>query len=168
MEFRAFGFGAIAVVMGDLYLLDPDEAHGAERGVRLEVRLVERDLRPDALFAAAPVTLGRPLWRADLLEAVDQPGTLDRAHQHTDFAGWEPGEREFTDMAGDPVGWVAARLGDLGSVLGPAGPGAAADVARVRQAVPEIRAAIERLLGGIRARPLTNFPGAGPARVGWF
>ena len=168
MEFCAFGFDTIAVVVSDLYLLDPGEVHGAERGVRLEVRLVERDLGPDALFAASPVTLGRPLWRADLLEAVDQPATLDRAHHHTDFAGWEPGEREFTDMAGDPVGWVTARLDDLDSVLGPVGPGLAGDVARVRQAVPEIRAAIERLLGGIRARPLTAFPAAGPARVGWF
>jgi hypothetical protein len=168
MEFCTFGFDAVAVVIGDLYLLDPGETHGAERGVRLEIRLIERELSQDALFAAAPVTLGRPLWRADLLEAVDHPGTLDRAHHHTEFADWEPSEREFTDMAGDPVGWVTARLGNLDGVLGPAGPRAAADADRVRQAVPEVRAAIERLLGGIRARPLTAFPAAGPARVGWF
>lgn len=172
MEFCVFGFDTIAVVVSDLYLLDPGETHGAERGVRLEVRLIERDLDPDALFAAGPVTFGRPLWRADLLESVDRPGTLDRAHQHTVFAGWEPGEREFTDMAGDPVAWAAARLADLGGVLPPAGtgpaPASAAELGRIRQAAPEIRAAADRLLAGVRARPLTDFPARGPARVGWF
>jgi len=42
--FYVFGFERVGVVMGDLYFVDPDPLpgqKGAERGVRLEVRLVE-------------------------------------------------------------------------------------------------------------------------------
>jgi hypothetical protein len=173
VKLYAFGFDTIAVVASDLYLLDPEAAHGAEQGVRLEVRLVERDLDPDALFAAAPVTMGRPLWRADLLESVDHPGTLDRAHHHTVFAGWDPGDREVApDMTEDPIGWVVARLGDLASVLGqsPTSPGrvAPADLAQVRRSIPEIREAIQRLLSEVRATSSATRPAQGPARVGWL
>jgi hypothetical protein len=169
----AFGFDTIAVVASDLYLLDPDADHGAEQGVRIEVRLIERDLDPGALFAAAPVTLGRPLWRADLLESVDHPGTLDRAHHHTVFEGWEPGDREFDpDMTDDPVAWVVARLSDLASVLGPGaasrGDVAPDDLTEVRGALPEIREAIDRLLSEVRARPSASHPAQAPARVGWL
>ena len=41
----AFGFDRIGVVVGDLYFVNPDPApgqEGPERGVRLEVRLLER------------------------------------------------------------------------------------------------------------------------------
>jgi hypothetical protein len=169
----AFGFDTIAVVASDLYLLDPEAAHGAEQGVRLEVRLIQRDLDPGALFAAAPVTLGRPLWRADLLESVDHPGTLDRAHHHTVFEGWEPGDREFApDMTDDPIAWVVARLSDLASVLGQgvtsSGYVAPDDLAQVRSAIPEIREAIQQLLSEVRARPSVTDPAQGPARVGWL
>lgn len=40
----AFGFERVGVVMGDLYFIDPDPLsgqEGAERGVRLEIRLLE-------------------------------------------------------------------------------------------------------------------------------
>ena len=173
MKLCAFGFDTIAVVASDLYLLDPEADHGAEQGVRVEVRLIERDLDPDALFAAAPVTLGRPLWRADLLESVDHPGTLDRAHHHTVFEEWEPGDREFDPgMSDDPVAWVVGRLSDLASILGPDAtvPGFVApdDPAQVQSAIPEIREAIHRLLSEVRARPSGTHPAQGPARVGWL
>ncbi len=45
--FYALGFERVGVVMGDLYFIDPDPLpgqEGAERGVRLEVRLLEAAL----------------------------------------------------------------------------------------------------------------------------
>ena len=42
--FYAFGFERVGVVMGELYFVDPNPLpgqEGAERGVRLEVRLIE-------------------------------------------------------------------------------------------------------------------------------
>jgi hypothetical protein len=177
MMLYAFGFDTIAVVASDLYLLDPEADDRGEQGVRLEVRLAGRELDPDALFAAAPITLGQPLWRVDLLESVDHPGTLDRAHHHTVFVGWDPGDREFAvGMGGDPVAWVATRLSDLAGVLEetgtPAGLVSAGDLKHVRDAVPEIREAIGRLLAGVRAgrlaRPPAPHPAGGAARVGWL
>ena len=41
----AFGFEQIGVVVGDLYFLDPNPSvgqEGAERGVRLELRMLDR------------------------------------------------------------------------------------------------------------------------------
>src|SRR5262249_40422250 len=82
----AWGFERVAVVAGDLYFLDPDPSpgqEGAERGVRLEVRLLERPPLTGSIYAAQPIVIDRPVWRADLLESVDGPaGSHDRTHHH--------------------------------------------------------------------------------------
>ena len=46
-----FGFDRVAVVVGDLYFVDPDPSpgqEGAEHGVRVEVRFIEADTAPRA------------------------------------------------------------------------------------------------------------------------
>ena len=95
-----FGFQHIGVVVSDLYFVDPepDEGQeGAERGVRLEVRLLEAGSVDGSIYAARPISVARPVWRADLLETADgPPGSLDRTHHHPAFRGWEPGSRRST------------------------------------------------------------------------
>jgi hypothetical protein len=69
----AWGFDKVGVVAGDLYFVDPDPGpgqEGAERGVRLEVRFLERPPLSGSIYAAQPIVIDRPVWRADLLETV--------------------------------------------------------------------------------------------------
>lgn len=163
----AFAFETAAVVVGDLYFNDPEAGHGAEQGVRLEVRLADRETDPESIFAAAPITLGRPVWRVDLLEAVDEPGTLDRAHHHPEFDDWEPCDREFdATMTADPIEWTVDRLARLQHENLSEDEGS-----QIRTALPEIRTAIERLLAVARAQDFAADPPAAadePARVGWL
>jgi hypothetical protein len=173
----AFGFDRVGVVVGDLYFVDPDPTpgqEGAERGVRLEVRLLERRPLQGGIYSAQPIAVDRPVWRADLLEAVASPGTLDRAHHHPRFVGWEPGPRVFVpELSADPVGWVGGRLSDLDRLLDEAGVERAelgpTEADQVRAAVPEIVDAVRRLLERVRSddAPLVETRGDG-ARVGWL
>lgn len=176
-----FGFDRVGVAVCDLYFLDPEPEpgqEGGEQGVRLEVRVLERGPLPGSVYSAQPVAVSTPVWRADLLESVANPGSLDRAHHHPRFDGWEPGRRHFDDdLTADPVAWVGGRLADLDQLVAGAGMGpevlGADDAAAVRHAVPEIVATIERLLDRARAagwaRPgRAPAPGPGGARVGWL
>jgi hypothetical protein len=146
-----FGFDELGVVVGDLYIVDPDPLpgqEGPEWGVRLEVRVLERRPLEGDIYSAQPILVGRPLWRADLLEAVDHPGTLDRAHHHPTFEadGWSPCSRVFEPaLTADPVGWVGQRL---------------AGYDEVRPAVPEILDVVRRLLDRIRSGELAQAPTA--------
>jgi hypothetical protein len=176
-----FAFDRVAVAACDLFFEDPAPEpgqEGAEQGVRLEVRAIERTPLRGSIYSAQPIALERPLWRADLLESVANPGSLDRAHHHPRFTDWEPGRRHFDPaMTADPVAWVGARLADLDGLLREAGVESdvvgARDVADVEAAVPEITAAVERLLASVRAagygdpaqRPPAGLDGA---RVGWL
>lgn len=180
----AWGFERVGVVAGDLYFVDPDPApgqEGAERGVRLEVRLLERPPLTGSIYAAQPIVIDRPIWRADLLETVaGPPGSHDRTHHHPKFRGWEPGRRQFEpEMTEDPIGWLTARLQDLpglmeGAEIDPseAGPDDAAALAGV---APEIGKAVEGLLARVRAGELAKEPQPDPggepfaaARVSWL
>src|SRR5260370_21428092 len=93
----AFGFGRVGVLISALYFIDPKPLEGqesAERGVRLEVRMLDRGELKGSIYSAQPIGIGRPVWRAALLESVDSPtGSLDRAHSHPVFAGLEPTDR---------------------------------------------------------------------------
>ena len=170
-----FGFDTVAVVACDLYFYNPEAQQGAEQGVRVELRLVERG-ETGTVFAAAPITLGRPIWRADLLESVHRPGTLDRAHQHRSFDGWEPNDREFDDdLSADPVGWLGGRIADLDRLITETGTDrtliSPADADAARAVLPAIESAVRWLLDGVRAGQLGQPPapaGTGPARVGWL
>jgi hypothetical protein len=174
----AFGFDRIGVVVSDLYFVNPDPEpgqEGPEQGVRLEVRLLERGELRGSIYSARPITVARPLWRADLLESVSRPGSLDRAHHHPRFSGWEPGRRHFVEeMTADPVAWLAGRLSDLGPVLEAAGASedvGPSEVEEVQRAAPQIVEAVRRLLDGVRAGQLAQPPEAASpesARLSWL
>ena len=163
----AFGFERVGVLVGDLYFVDPRPAkgqEGAEHGVRLELRMLDRGALKGSVYSAQPIEVGQPIWRADLLESVEgRPGSFDRTHHHPAFTGWEPGRRVFTrELSADPLGWLAARLADLDALLAEAGfePGAAGpgDARSLRDAAPEIVDATRRLLEKVRSGELGNPP----------
>jgi hypothetical protein len=175
-----FAFERVGVAVSDLFFVDPQPhpgQEGAERGVRLEVRLFERPPLTGSIYAAQAIVADRPIWRADLLESVAGPmGSFDRTHHHPSFSGWDPCPRVFdTDLSARPVEWVAERLGDLPSLLGGAGLDESAvgphDAEQLRAAVPEITATVQRLLDRVHAGELATAPGSdlGPSvRASWL
>jgi hypothetical protein len=174
-----FGFESIGVVISDLYFVDPDPGpgqEGAERGVRLEVRKLDRGELRGSIYSAQPISVGQPIWRGDLLESVaGTPGSHDRTHHHPRFTGWEPGYRQFVEeLSADALGWLASHLADLDGLLADAGVPATEvdprDGASLRDAVPEIIESVRRLLERVRAGEAAR-PPAGKltsARVGWL
>lgn len=180
MVLYAFGFERICVVIGDLYFIDPAPLpgqEGAERGVRLELRLLAPGELRGSIYSARPIVIDRPVWRVDLLEAVaGTPGSLDRAHHHPAFSGWDPGSRHFVEgLSAQPLPWVAAQLSDLNVLLAQAGlagsevgPG---DAEALRRAVPEITDVLERLLDRVKTGELARLPSndtLSSARSGWL
>lgn len=176
----AFGFERVGILVSDMYIVIPTPRpgeEGAERGVRLEVRLLERGELRGSIYSARPIEVGLPVWRADLLEAVDgPPGSLNRAHHHPAFRGWEPGRRVFNaGLAASPVPWVAGQLSDLEGMLERAGVArdevTAADAESLRRCVPEITRVVDRLLEQVRGGELAAAPDGetvASARVGWL
>jgi hypothetical protein len=175
-----FGFEQIGVVLCDLYFLDPNPGkgqEGAEHGVRLELRALERGDLKGSIYSAQPIAVGQPIWRVDLLESVDgKPGSFDRTHHHPAFTGWEPGHRVFVrELSADPIAWLGRKLSDLPQVLKDAGVSAdvaaPGDAESLRAAVPDILAATEGLLAKVRAGELGTAPADGPAdsiRASWL
>lgn len=177
----AFGFDKLGVLVSDLYFVHPAPEkgqEGAEHGVRLELRQLESGDLKGSVYSARPITAGKPIWRADLLETVDgQPGSFDRTHHHPRFSGWNESKRVFErELSADPIGWLERKLSDLPSLLAQAdvaadtvGPG---DLAGLRHAVPEILDVIQRLLARVRAgelgRPPDGPPSDGVVRTGWL
>ncbi len=162
----SLAFDRIGVVVSDIYFLDPDPIpgqEGAERGVRLELRRFERDKLNGSIYSAVPIHIGKPIWRVDLLESVSsEPGSLDRAHHHPRFHGWEPTQRVFVDeLSASPVQWVRDQFAQIDSVLDHAHYSGdeleTNDVESLRQAGPTVANMVEYLLDEIRegrgARP---------------
>jgi hypothetical protein len=176
----AFAFEQVGVVVGDLYFVDPSPAagqEGAERGVRLEVRIFERPPVEGSVYAAQAIHVARPIWRADLLERVDGPyGSFDRTHHHPQFHGWEPSRRAFVpELSANPVEYVGEKLADLDGLLAGADMSPAdvapTDADDLRAAVPEILDATRRLLERVHAGELATAPAGadgGFARAGWL
>lgn len=176
----AFAFERVGVVIGDLYFVDPNPGEGqegAERGVRLEVRIFERPPVEGSIYAAQEIHVGRPIWRADLLERVEGPyGSFDRTHHHPQFRGWEPGRRKFEPgLSANPIEYVGEQLADLDGLLAGAEltPAAVAptDAAELRAAVPEILDAVGRLLARVHTGELATAPEGADvdfARAGWL
>ena len=177
--FAAFGFEALGVVVGDMYFVDPNPREGQEtpeRGVRLELRVVDRAEPQGSIYAGVPIAFNRPVWRVDLFGSTESPpGTLDRAHHHPRFNGWEPGRRHFVpELTADPVAWLADELADPAAVLTRAGvdPDAVseADKTGLAAAAPEIVAAVKGMLDGVRDGELAPYPAesVAAARTGWL
>jgi hypothetical protein len=177
--FAAFGFETLGVVVGDMYFVDPRPLEGQEtpeRGVRLELRLVDRSDPQGSIYAGVPIAFTRPLWRVDLFGSTESPpGTLDRAHHHPRFDGWEPGRRHFVpELSADPVSWLADQLADPAAVLARAGVDAdevtEADITGLAAAAPDIVAAVKRMLDGVRDGQLAPSPPepVAAARTGWL
>lgn len=173
------GFQRVGVVISDLYFVDPDPGEGqagAERGVRLEVRLLEAGTVDGTIYAARPISVGRPVWRADLLETADgPPGSFDRTHHHPEVRGWEPGKRSFdAGLSAQPVAWLGQALSDLPRLLSQAqlSPGEVGpdDARQLRDAVPEILDVVNRLLVRVHAGDLAAGPdgAVGAARLSWL
>jgi hypothetical protein len=175
-----FGFERTAVVLSDLYFVDPEPLEGQEgpeRGVRVEVRLLARGELRGSIYSAQPIEIGILVWRADLLESADgRPGSFDRTHHHPGVQGWEPGRRVFEEaLSADPVTWLGSQLCDLERLLASAGlggdPADPGDAENLRECVPEVLAAASRLLDRVHAGKLGQPPGGGPlasARAGWL
>ncbi|MCL2393125.1 MAG: hypothetical protein FWC87_00430 [Acidimicrobiaceae bacterium] len=175
----AFGFETIGVLVGDTYFLDPVQKsgqEGPERGVRLEIRLVDRGEPQGSVYAGVPIGFERPVWRVDLFGSLDAaPGTLDRAHHHPRFEGWEPGGRFFEpELSADPLSWLAGQLADPAALLARAGVPAdrvtKSDERGLAAAAPDIVATVGRMLDGVWHGDLAPAPAepVGGARVGWL
>lgn len=177
--FAAFGFETLGVVVADMFFIDPAPIEGQEtpeRGVRLELRLVDRAEPQGSIYAGVPISFTRPVWRVDLFGSTDRPpGTLDRAHHHPRFNGWEPGRRHFVpELSADPVSWLAGALADPAAVLARAGIDpdevSEADKAGLAAAGPDIVAVVKRMLDGVRDGELASAPAEPVAavRTGWL
>jgi hypothetical protein len=180
--FQAFVFEKIGVVLGDLYFLDPEPAkgqEGPEHGVRLELRVFGHGEPNGSIYAAVPITAGRPIWRVDLLESVDGTiGSNDRAHHHPSFSKrtWDPRPREFRrDLMADPLGWLGEQLADLPAVLERAGVepeiAAPSDAGSLRELAPVIVSTARFMLDKVRAGELGTPPAddaADSIRNGWL
>jgi hypothetical protein len=177
---QAFAFDRLGVVVGDLYFKDPKPGKGqdgAEHGVRLELRVINRGEPKGTIYAAIPIEVAEPVWRVDLLESVDgKPGSYDRTHHHPEFSGWNPSRRVFVrDLTQDPFGWLEAQLSDVSGILElagfPADTASAEDVAGLKGSAPEIAAAARTLLERVRAGELGRPPADADAdgiRNGWL
>jgi hypothetical protein len=177
---QLFGFDRVGVVIGDLYFLDPvpkKGQEGAEHGVRLEVRMLEPGELKGSIYSARPISVGAPVWRADLLETVDgPPGSLNRAHHHPRMSDWEPRGRTFDEeLTADPVAWVGKQLSDLEGLLERAGVDVdatlAADADSLRGAVPDVQRAVTFLLDQVKAGRLGTAPAGEEltgARISWL
>lgn len=177
--FAAFGFETLGVVVGDMYFVDPTPLAGQEtpeRGVRLELRLIDRAEPQGSIYAGVPITLGRPVWRVDLFGSTESPpGTLDRVHHHPHFNGWEPSRRHFVpELSADPLSWLTGQLADPAAVLARAGVDGdeitEADMTGLAAAGPDIVAAVKRMLDGVRDGQLAPAPAepVAAARTGWL
>ena len=177
---QAFVFERVGVVVGDLYFLDPNPhkgQEGAEHGVRLELRVFDRGDLKGTIYSAMPIEVGRPIWRVDLLEAVDgKPGSFNRTHHHPKFNGWDPAPRQFLrELSSDPLGWLAGQLADLPAVLERAGvaPEVAdpSDAASLRDIAPAIVGVTGVMLDKVRAGELGLLPAddaVDSIRNGWL
>jgi len=127
-------------------------ASDEEHGTRVELRTIGRPAHIGTESAAQPVTLHRPLWRADIFDLIGEPkGNLARAHFHPRFDGREPSDRRWDPLLReDWAEWLTGQLTALPAVLDAAGaPDLVADDERVAVSrhLDQVLAAASSLLG---------------------
>ena len=177
---QAFVFERVGIVVGDIYFLDPNPhpgQEGPEHGVRVELRVFDRGELKGTIYSAMPIEVGRPIWRVDLLEAVNgKPGSFNRTHHHPKFNGWDPSPRQFLrELSSDPLGWLGGQLADLPAVLDRADVAAdvadPSDAASLRDIAPAIVGVTGMMLDKVRAGELGLAPAADAVdsiRNGWL
>ena len=177
---QAFVFNKVGVVVGDIYFLDPhpEPGHeGPEHGVRLELRAFDRGRLKGSIYSAVPIAAGKPIWRVDLLEAVDgKPGSFDRTHHHPRFTRkWNPDSRLFErELSADPLGWLGGQLADLPGILDraevPQDVADPSDAASLKEMAPVIVSTASMMLDKVRAGELGRAPedDARSIRSGWL
>jgi hypothetical protein len=178
---QAFVFNKIGVVVGDIYFLDPHPhrgQEGPEHGVRLELRVFDQGKRKGNIYSALPIAAGKPIWRVDLLEAVDgKPGSFNRTHHHPKFSRkWDPASRHFErELSADPLGWLGGQLADLPGILEraevPQDIADPSDAASLKEMAPIIVSTAGMMLDKVRAGELGRAPqddGAKLIRSGWL
>jgi hypothetical protein len=182
---QAFVFEKIGVVVGDIYFLDPHPhrgQEGPEHGVRLELRAFDRGKLKGSIYSAVPISAGKPIWRVDLLEAVDgQPGSFNRTHHHPSFTRkWDPVSRHFErELSADPLGWLEGELANLTGILDrsevPRDVADPSDAASLKEMAPVIVSVAGMMLDKVRAGELGRAPEndaravrSGAIRSGWL
>ncbi|MDT3442090.1 MULTISPECIES: hypothetical protein [unclassified Pseudofrankia] len=156
-----FCFDRLAVTVRDMYFVDPDPApgqEGPERGVRVELRLVEPQPWRGSIYASQRIVVDTSLLRVDLLESVERgPGSRDRVHHHPTMTDNEPGARVFDrGLTTDPVAWLRQRLADPMALLAAAGVENPAEyeesadelVASLPDVVDAVAASLEKVRAG--------------------
>lgn len=109
---------------------------GAETGARIELQRLHEDRSAGSEFAMARVSLGAPIWRADLFRLGRGSGVLERAHHHPRFTDGEPCDRVWLaeEDASDPLGWTERVLTTgLDALLHDAGAGDLSGAKTTRQ-----------------------------------
>lgn len=166
---RVFCFQTLGITVEDLYLPAPDpDGGGHERGVRVELRVLDTPPWRGSPNASQQIVVDRAVWRADFLESVaGGPGSKDRMHHHPGMTDNEPGRRVFAPgLTADPMGWLKHQLSDVMPLLEAAGvdTGHHASAAAIREATPELVGTVATVLGEVRAGTLATEPKATPTR----
>ncbi len=105
-----------------------------EHGARIELRDLPVQAHRGSESAAQAITVGRPLWRADLFDRVeDEARGFSAAHYHPRFSGNEPCGRVWDPaLTGDPWRWLGDQFASLGAAPGgepwPLDPGDASEL----------------------------------------
>ncbi|OHV36623.1 MULTISPECIES: hypothetical protein [Pseudofrankia] len=148
-----FCFDRLAVTVRDMYFVDPDPApgqDGPERGVRLELRLVEPQPWRGTIYASQRIVVDTSLLRVDLFESVERgPGSRDRVHHHPTMTDNEPGGRVFDrGLTADPISWLRQRLADPMGLLAAAG---VEDLAEYQESADELAAGVPHVVDAVAA-----------------
>lgn len=140
-----------------LDFLNPNRLQdGRECGVRLELRIVERDTLPGSIYASRALSISRGVCRFDLLESA--PGAQDRMHWHPEMPNGEGRKRLYDEeLSRDPLGWLGRQLRGGVALLEMAGIDDAERFARDADALggmaDDIVAAAAAALDGFRLSP---------------
>jgi hypothetical protein len=155
---QAWIFGRLAVTLARIDFLDPafaDEDDARERGVRVEIRMVDAT-STGSIYASPSVGLQPAVCRIDLLESAAY--AVDRMHWHPVMKDGEPGDRTFeVTMVDDPLRWLDDHLRQTDVLLAQTGVSVdeemRIDIEAINETVPDIVAAAARGLEWARVEP---------------